>query len=66
MTYLTEGICKLSIHIFYNARDLTFELQLVSVLKVKARGVDYREEQSVVLGLADLHAGGLDAFGAFG
>lgn len=37
----------------------------MSILEIKAWGIDHRQEQAVVLGLANLHARGLDRFRPF-
>lgn len=40
---LAEGITKLRIHILYNAGDLSFQPQLVTILEIQSRGIDHRQ-----------------------
>ena len=65
-THLTERVRELRIKVLDDRRDLTFQLELVSLLEVKAGGVNDGEQQPVVLALANLDACRLYALRALG
>ena len=46
-TYFSHSICILCVHILDNTCNLTFKLQLASFLKIEARSINDRKQDSV-------------------
>ena len=57
-THLSEGICKLCIHIFHSRGYLTFKSK--RVMEVQSRCINHGEKKTVVFGLAYFNASSVD------
>lgn len=64
--HLAEGIGKLGIHVLHNGSNLTLQGQLVTLLKVQPRRVNYRKKKSVIFGFAYLYASSVNVACGFG
>jgi hypothetical protein len=65
MRYLVHGIGILQIQILHDNRNLPLQFQLVPLLEIQTRSVDYGQENPVESGFAYLDARAIDSLRSF-
>jgi hypothetical protein len=62
-TDLTHGVGVEAVQILHDARNLPLQFELVTVLEVQSRGVDYGKKDPIETGLMYIYRGGVNARG---